>query len=425
MFRGIGRLGSGRDVGPAALAASRQQMGGNVFRHAIPVGRIFGIEVDLDFSWFLIVGLLAWMLAVSYFPAAYQAGSPGVYWAMGFVTAVLLFVSVLIHELGHSIVARNYGLEVPRITLFLFGGVSQMAAEPPAAGAEFWIAATGPLVSVALAAFFWEIEPLLAGSPAWFAAAKYLALLNLILAIFNLVPGFPLDGGRVLRALVWKATGRYEQATAVAATTGRFIGFLLIFWGVWDVVTGNFINGLWIAFIGWYLESAAGAQMQMQSAKSLIGMHRVAEAMRRDFARVPGGVTLGELVRQFVLTANHRNFVVQGTQGTGLLTLRGIQHVPQGAWESMRAEQAMIPPARLDTTTPETGLWDALEKMGRDGVNQLPVVERGEIVGMLSREDILHYLRMLQVFARRGAHPGGRNFPVSRLEAEKGRAHWP
>lgn len=408
-----------------------------MFRHAIPVGRIFGIQVDLDLSWFLIVGLLAWMLAGSYFPSEMPGASAGAYWAMGLVTAVLLFASVLIHELGHSVVAQLYGFRVPRITLFLFGGVSQIAAEPTGAGAEFWIAAVGPLVSFALAAFFWEIEPLLRGWPAGFAVAKYLALLNLVLAIFNLIPGFPLDGGRVLRAAVWKATGRYRQATAVAATTGRFLGFVLILWGVWEALRGDVINGLWIAFIGWYLESAAGAQLQMEDMKSLVGAHRVADAMRRDFPRVPGGVTLESLVRQFVLTAREgyeqRYFAVEGAAGTGLLTVGGIQRVPRAEWETMRAEQAMVPPAQMDTTTPETGLWEALEKMGRDGVNQLPVMAAGEMVGVLSREDVLHYLRMLQAYANGRMGPGstgpgstesgGRPLPAGPVRTDG--ARWP
>ena len=204
-----------------------------MFRHVIPIGRIFGISIDLDYSWFLIVGLLTWMLAVSYYPIEFRNWSTGEYWLTGFVTAVLLFVSVLIHEVGHSVIAKRYGLAVPRITLFLFGGVSQLAAEPASASAEFWIAIVGPLLSFALAAFFWKMEPLVTSFQPLFAVVKYLALLNLILAIFNLIPGFPLDGGRILRAILWQITGRYRRATNVAALTGRFFGFLLIFIGVW------------------------------------------------------------------------------------------------------------------------------------------------------------------------------------------------
>ena len=396
-----------------------------MFRHTIPIGRIFGISIDLDYSWFLIVGLLTWMLAVSYFPAEFQT-SVADYWLLGFVTAVMLFVSVLIHELGHSVVAQGYGLQVPRITLFLFGGVSQIAAEPPSAGAEFWISVVGPLVSFALAAFFWEIEPLLAGELPWFEVVKYLALLNLILAIFNLVPGFPLDGGRVLRAVVWRATGAYQRATAAAALTGRFFGFVLIFWGVWEALRGNFIGGLWIAFIGWYLESAAGAQLQMEAAKSLMGTHRVADAMRRDFPRVGGGATLEEIAERLVTAGGSRYLVVSDSGGSqGLVTLGSIQSTPRPAWATTTAAQVMIPTDKLDTTSPETGLWEALEKMGRDGVNQLPVMQGGEIVGMLSREDILHTLRVLQTFAAGRPTRGQRGLPMNDFGVNRGPGHRP
>lgn len=378
-----------------------------MFRHTIPIGRIFGIAIDLDYSWFLIVGLLAWMLAVSYFPSEFGPATPGEYWAMGFLTAIMLFVSVLIHELGHSVVAQAYGLEVPRITLFLFGGVSQIAAEPPSAGAEFWIALVGPLVSFALAAFFWEIEPLAAGAPAWFAVLKYLALLNLILALFNLVPGFPLDGGRVLRSIVWKATGAYQKATSAAALTGRFFGFLLIFWGVWEALRGAFINGLWIAFIGWYLESAAGSQLQIESVKMLVGHHRVREAMRQDFVRIPSGATLQQIVDQLVTTQGWRSFVVSdGTGLRGLLTLADIQKIPRDAWPAATVAHAMVPADKVPTAAPETELWTALEAMGRENVNQMPVMDQGEVIGMLSREDILHYLEALQLAMRGRTGPG-------------------
>ncbi len=398
-----------------------------MFRHAIPIGRIFGITIDLDYSWFFIVALFTWMLAVSYFPAEFPAAGRGQDWALGFVAALLLFVCVLIHELGHSIVAQLYGLRVPRITLFLFGGVSQIAAEPGSPGQEFWIAAIGPIVSFALAAFFWEIEPLLAFVSPWNAAAACLALMNLVLALFNLIPGFPLDGGRVLRAALWRATGAYQRATIAAAITGRIIGFLLIAFGIWEIFRGSIINGLWIAFIGWYLESAAGSQLQMESARALVGQHRVSDAMRRNFPRIPGDITLQALVDQFVLSESNRYFVVSGgIAGEGLITLSTIRTVPREAWPVTAAAQVMIPAAKLDTTTPDTGLWAALDKMGRDGVNQLPVVEDSQIIGILSREDILQYLRVLEAFAaghgnvpesQRGARPG---FPVS-----KGRTHLP
>jgi Zn-dependent protease len=370
-----------------------------MFRHGIPIGRIFGISIDLDYSWFLIVGLLAWILAVSYYPAEFHNWSTAEYWLMGLVTAVMLFVSVLIHELGHSVVAKRYRLSVPRITLFIFGGVSQIAAEPPNAAAEFWIAVIGPLVSFALAALFWELEPLLVWSSPLFALAKYLALINLILGAFNLIPGFPLDGGRVFRAIVWKATGKYQRATAIAAVTGRFFGFFLIFLGVWQALSGNFIDGLWIAFIGWFLESAAGSQLQQEALKSLLGEHKVADAMKRSFPEVAGNVTVQELVDKRILQEGGHYFVVHNGDGqNGLVTLPAIRAVPRSAWPITTVSQVMVPLQKLDKTHPDAVLWSALEKMGRDGVDQLPVVDGNGIVGVLSREDIVQYLRVLRAF---------------------------
>ena len=369
-------------------------------RHGIPIGKIFGISIDLDYSWFLIVGLLTWMLAASYYPTEFGGWTPGEYWAMGFVTAVMLFVSVLIHELAHSLMARHYGISVPRITLFLFGGVSQIAAEPPSAGQEFWIAVVGPVTSVALAAFFWELEPLLGGRQQLFALVEYLALLNLILALFNLIPGFPLDGGRVLRALVWRITGNFHRATVAAGVTGRFFGFLLIFFGVWRALSGDIVGGIWIAFIGWFLESAAGSQLQQEGLKNLLGGHRVIDAMRRDFPQVTGETPLQDVVDRGILPSGARYAIVTSAgRPVGLVTLGGIRSVPHQAWSTTMAAQAMVPFQRLATTQPNAVLWTALEKMGRDGVNQLPVLDGSGVVGILSRDDILHYLSALRAIA--------------------------
>jgi Zn-dependent protease len=256
-------------------------------RHAISLGRIFGIGIDLDYSWFLVFGLLTWILAVTYYPAEFKNWSSAGYWVMGAATTILLFVSVLLHELGHSVVAKRFGISVPRITLFIFGGVSQIATEPTDAKTEFWIAAAGPAVSLALAVMFWELRLALAGAPALLAIAKYMAMLNLGLGVFNLIPGLPLDGGRVFRAIVWGVNHNYKSATSVAAFTGRMFGFALIFIGVWLVFAGDLLNGLWTAFIGWYLESAAGTQIQQQDLKDFLAGHKVSEMTGRDCARVP------------------------------------------------------------------------------------------------------------------------------------------
>jgi len=374
-----------------------------MFRHAIPIGRIFGISIDLDYSWFLVFGLMTWILATSYYPAEFKNWSVAEYWFMGAFTAVMLFVSVLLHELGHSIVAKRYGIPVPRITLFVFGGVSQIATEPTSAGAEFWIAAAGPAVSFVLALIFWELRPLLVSSGPLLAVVKYLALLNLVLGIFNLVPGFPLDGGRVFRSILWGITKDFRRATAIATVTGRIFGYLFIFYGVGQAISGNVFNGLWIAFIGWYLESAASSQSQTQIVKDLLGDHKVSEVMNQDFARISSDVTLQELVDKNVLTQGRRSFVVGNGQGpAGLVTLSTIKEVPRSAWPTTSAGNVMIPIEKAISIDQSAQLWTALEKMGRDGVNQLPVLnsEGNGVVGMLSRDDVVHYLGALQALSK-------------------------
>jgi len=368
-------------------------------RHTIPLGRILGIPIGLDYSWFLIFGLLTWTLAVGYFPTEFKGWPPQEYWIVGAITACMLFVSVLLHELGHSVVALHYRIPVRSITLFIFGGVAQIATEPPSAVAEFWIAIAGPVVSFALAILFSLLQPVFAGLAPLLALAKYLAYINGVLALFNLIPGFPLDGGRVFRAVVWGVTHSLRRATLVAANVGRFFGFLFIFSGVWQIFSGNAVNGLWIAFIGWFLETAAVAQIQQQMVQGLLAGHQVSDAMSRNYATVPADEALQRLVDEHILGGGRRSFVVKrGEEIAGLLTLHRVKQVPQPEWSTTTAAKVMIPVGEMKRVRPDTALWAALEEMDRDGVNQLPVMQDGTIVGMLTREDLISFLRTLQEF---------------------------
>lgn len=366
-------------------------------RHNIPLGKILGIPIGLDYSWFVVFGLLTWMLASSYYPGELGARSPQVYWFMGAVTAILLFLSVLLHELGHSVVALRYGLPVRSITLFLFGGVARIGAEPPNAIAEFLIAIAGPLVSLFLAATFYLVQPLAAGMATLLALAKYLAYINLALVVFNLIPGYPLDGGRVFRAIIWKLTGSLRQATLVAAGVGRLFALLLIVVGVWQILGGNVASGVWIAFIGWFLDSAASAQIQQVSFQSLLAGHTVGQAMSDHCPMVSADLTLQELVDEHILTSGQRCFLVRrGDQTVGLMTLHRIKEVPRAEWATTSTAQAMLTLAESQCIDPETELLAALQKMDRGGVNQLPVTREHHVVGMLSREDVITFLATLQ-----------------------------
>ncbi len=366
-------------------------------RHTIPLGRILGIPIGLDYSWFLIFGLITWTMAVSYYPAEFNDWPVALYWVVGAATAIMLFVSVLLHELGHSVVAMHYKIQVRSITLFIFGGVSLIGAEPPTAVAGFWIAIVGPFVSFALAVLFRLLEPFLASIAPLLAMSKYLVYINVALGVFNLIPGFPLDGGGVFRAFVWGFTHNMRRATLIAANVGRFVAYLFIFFGVWQIFTGNIFNGMWIAFIGWFLESAARGQVQQLGLQDMLAGHEVSQAMNRQYAAIPPDITLQHLVDDHILASGRRSFVVKrGDTVVGLLTLHHIKEIPRSDWPTITAAKAMIPAEQMKQLRPGTELWEALKEMDRDGVNQLPVMADGQIQGMLSREDVVGYLRTVR-----------------------------
>ncbi len=376
-------------------------------KSAISLGRIFGIPIGLDYSWFLIFALLTWSLATSYFPAEFGNWPTAQYWIVGAVTSILLFVSVLLHELGHSVVAQRYKIPVRSITLFIFGGVSQIGGEPPSAIAEFWIALAGPVVSFALALFFTLLQPISGALAPLLALAKYLAYINATLGLFNLIPGFPLDGGRVFRAIVWGITHNLRRATLIAANVGRFIAFLFIIFGVWQLFIGNFGNGLWIAFIGWFLESAAVSQVRQQTIHDLLANHCVTDAMRRDYTVVSPGATLEQLVSDHILGSGIRRMIVeQDGRVVGLLTLHEVKTIQRSNWSATTAAQVMIPIERMKSIRPDAELVDALEEMDRDGVSQLPVMVGDQIQGVLGRDDVISLFRTLSEFSRKKSTAG-------------------
>jgi len=368
-----------------------------VTRQNIPLGKILGIEIGLDYSWFVIFLLLTWMLAVSYYPSEFKDWSHALCWFMGATTAIMLFASVLLHELGHSVVALQYKVPVRSINLFLFGGVAQIGAEPPSAIADFLIALAGPLVSLVLAGFFCIVQFLVAGSEPLLGLARYLAYINVALVLFNLIPGYPLDGGRVLRAVVWAISGNMRRATLIAANVGRFFAFMLIFAGIWQMFTGNFGGGIWIAFIGWFLDSAASAQVQQVMFRSLLSGHKVSQAMSTHCPVVSADLTIQELIDEHILNSGQRCYLVRrGEDTVGLVTLHRIKGVPRNEWVRTSAAQVMLPLEELKRIDPDAELSVALQEMDRDGVNQLPVTKDQHVIGMLSREDVITFLRTIQ-----------------------------
>lgn len=368
-----------------------------MFKQNIYLGRILGIPISLDFSWFLIFVLLSWTLAVSYYPTEFKDWPGYLYWVMGSVTALLLFGSVLLHELGHSFVALRFNLPVKSITLFIFGGVAQISSEPRNPRAEFGIAIAGPVVSFVLGISFYLMKPVFGANSPFFALVEYLSYINILLAAFNLIPGFPLDGGRVFRAIVWAISGNMRKATVIAGTVGRIVAFIFIYFGVMQIFSGRVADGLWIIFIGWFLESAASAQIHQQEIHDLIANHRVEEAMNRHFAIIPSTALLQDLINHHIIGEGRRYLIVlKDDRFAGLLTLHRIKEIPPLERVNTTVDQVMVPMSELKWISPRTEIWEALQEMDRDGVNQLPVMEGENIVGVLSREDVISFLRKLK-----------------------------
>ena len=363
------------------------------------IGSIAGIGIEVNVSWLVILVLLTFSLAVSWFPATVPRQPVLVYWALGFIAALLLFVSVLLHELAHSLVARARGVPVKRITLFIFGGVSDLEQEPQSPSVEFQIAIVGPLTSLVIGAV-----TLLAGNligpnaPLVAAVLGYLGVTNLLLGVFNLIPGFPLDGGRVLRAIIWRVTGSLRQATRAATLVGQVIAYLFIVAGVFLFFSGDFINGLWFGFIGWFLLQAAQAANSQVMLESVFKGVTVGQLMSPAPLTTPANISLQQLVDGYLLPHGARTIPVvrsDGQQLVGLVTLADIRHVPREQWPQTPVGQAMVPLERLHAVRPEQSLNDVLPLMTGHDVNQLLVVDgAGQLVGILSRDAILRYVEI-------------------------------
>lgn len=360
----------------------------------IRIARIWGIPIGLHPSWFLIFALVTWSLAGSILPGEYPGSAPWLVWLLGLVTSLLFFASVLAHELGHAFIALRNHIPVRSINLFFFGGLAQIGREPRLPGEEFRIAIAGPLVSLGLALVFQSVA-LAEESLPWLAASMaYLARINFILALFNLIPGFPLDGGRVLRALIWWTTKSYSRATRFASFSGQLIAFGFLGFAVTSAFSGNFVNGLWLGMIGLFLQNAAAGAAQQGQIQERLGGITVGQVMSRDIAVVPGEITLDRLVQESASGQWVHNFLVKD-EGLvpGLLTWRDIGTVPRQIWYRVTAGQVMKPWLNWQPVSPETSLLAALQQMEETNQAMLPVVQGTAVAGLLSREQVLRYLR--------------------------------
>ncbi len=359
------------------------------------LGRISGIEIGIHYTWLIAFGLVAWSLAQGFFPANYPGWTPGTYWLVGVVAALALFASVLVHELSHSFVALARGHGVHSITLFIFGGVSNLKTEAEEPADEFLIAVVGPLTSFVLAALFWLADAALAaGRTPLGATLSYLAFVNALLGVFNLLPGFPLDGGRVLRSIVWGITNNLRRATEIATYIGQGMGFLMIFWGLSQILAGNFLGGMWIAFIGWFLNGAAEATRGQQALSESLRGVRVAELMDPNPLVLPPDTSVETFVFESVLRRGRRAALV-GEAGRldGIVSITDVKELPQEEWARTPIGKIMTP-VPLKTVAPDTDVGRALQLLVDDSLNQLPVVVGNRVVGMLSRADLLRFLQL-------------------------------
>ena len=369
-----------------------------MFGSSFRVARLFGIDIEIHPSWLLILAFVAYSLSAGFFPDQYEDWSQLAYWTVGISAAVLLFVTVLIHELAHALVAKRRGLDVPRITLFIFGGVSHLGRQPASAGEEFQIAAAGPATSLVIAALTGLAGLAFSGVNEQLEATLfYLAFVNALLAVFNILPGFPLDGGRVLRSIAWKRTGSFRRATRIAAGVGEVFGYALIAAGFFLLLSGFLFNGLWFMFIGWFLLGAArgeAANLQLEGAPKHLTARDV---MRPDFPSVTPGVPLQVVVDDYMVGQGERAVIVaNGGAVLGILTVTDVRRVPRSEWRNTPAQAAMTPRERVITVVATTPAVEVLVLLGEKRLNQVPVLEDGRMIGLVTRREILERLQLAE-----------------------------
>jgi Zn-dependent protease/predicted transcriptional regulator len=367
-----------------------------MFGKKIHLFTLFGFDVGIDFTWIFLAVLVAWSLASYLFPVYYAGYSRGTYWAMGVAGALGLFFSIVFHEFWHSMVARRFGLPMRGITLFIFGGVAEMEDEPANAKTEFLMAIAGPISSVVLGGFFLLVYRGTAAinwpKPVW-GVLQYLGWLNIILAIFNMIPAFPLDGGRVLRSILWSLKGDLRWSTRVAAAFGSGFGMLLIILGLLTFVMGSIVTGIWYFVIGMFIRGAAQMSYRQVLIRRAFAGETVARFMQTNPVTVPPWVTIHELVNDYFYRYHYKMFPVT-TDGTlaGCITSKQIKMIPREEWDLRRVEDILAPCSIENVISPDTDAMKALSVMNRTGNSRLMVVEGDHLLGVVTLKDMLKFL---------------------------------
>ncbi|OLD04933.1 hypothetical protein AUG19_02635 [archaeon 13_1_20CM_2_54_9] len=370
---------------------------------SVNIGRILGIPIRIHWTLWLVFVLIAWSLATpgGYLSLTYPGLDSTTYWSIGIVSALLLFVSVLLHELSHSYIAKKNGLPIARITLFFFGGVSEMTEEPKDARLEVRMAAAGPLTSFAIAGVMgtlWLLFMLVSAPVAILAILGYGALINAVLGVFNLIPAFPLDGGRVLRGSLWKRSRNLLGATGSATRVSEGLSTLMIGVGLLLVVfTGNIVNGLWILFLGWFIRSGAETSLKQTRMTDILSRVSVSDIMTKQLLTVSPDITVQALVTDYFLTHPHGGYpVVQNDKVVGLVTMDSVRTIPGEKRDLELVSQAMVPYEKTITVTPTVSAADALKRMAQKGVGRVLVMDQDKLLGIVSRGDIMRTLKTRQ-----------------------------
>jgi Zn-dependent protease/predicted transcriptional regulator len=373
-----------------------------MFKSSIKLFKVFGIEIRLNYSWFIIFALFAYYFGFYYFPSYLPGLNRGLLALITIVTVIVFFISVLIHEMSHSLVARRRGTPVERITLFLFGGMAQIEKEPETPYSEFIMAIAGPVASFVLAGMFGVIWFFTRDIRPMAIPIGYLAVINLVLGIFNMLPGYPLDGGRVLRSIIWKVTGNLKRATFVASTAGRVLGFMIIAGGIYFIFTGNFLNGIWLSFIGWFLQSSAQMGYRQLIIETSIKGVKVKDIINENIVYVLKDITLQGLVNDYFMKYRFGRFPVIEDEETqkliGIISLHDIKEVPREEWPEVKAGDIVKPVSDSEKLSLSTSVSDAIKKMGKNNLSHLVVMSGGRLRGIITKSDVMRFINIRSEF---------------------------
>lgn len=360
--------------------------------------RVLGIPIYINYTWFIVFSLVVWTLAIGYFPQMEPRYKPLTQWIMAFVTAFILFASILLHELAHSYVAQRQGIKIKSITLFVFGGIAHMVGESRTPRGEMKIAAAGPALSFTLSGVFWIITYFIrkemVTSPV-LPVSHFLASTNMILAIFNLIPGFPLDGGRILRAIIWEKTGNLNRATLVTSRIGKGFAIFLIIVGLWDMLHGAFISGLWLIFIGIFLQQAAEEGYRQTLLHRTLSSVRVRDVMTSPVITVEDHMVLDRAVNDFFFRYRFNSFpVISNNTLRGIISIHDVKDIEKEKWPYTSVRDIMYTNLPEFTISPESGAVEALDRMIETQRGRLVVTDAGKVVGIISQRDIMQMLKL-------------------------------